>query len=97
MMGKARRCEGAQSAQFSRLYNKELISYCLVSSIYSVVPATQSAFTCSKLSIETLQQDVHMFIVNNKDANGFVLVSSLLTLNIISHLVLVFLLIILRR
>ena len=40
---------------------------------------SQPVFTCSKLTIEAQEQGVHMF---KYDANGVVLVSSLLTLNI---------------
>ena len=44
----------------------------------------QPAITCSKLTIVTLEKGVKYFKVNNKDtdANGVVLVSLLLTLNI---------------
>ena len=47
---------------------------------------THPAITCSKLTIETLEQDVKLFKVNNKrhqnEAIGVILVSLLLTLNI---------------
>ena len=41
---------------------------------------SQPAFTSPKLTIETLEQGVNMFKVNNKDTS-MVLVSLLLTLN----------------
>ena len=41
----------------------------------------QPAFTCPKLTIETLEQDVNMFKINNKNTRT-TLVSLLLTLNI---------------
>ena len=41
---------------------------------------TQAAFICSKLTIETLEQDVNMFKVNKKDT------TLLLTLNIFHNL-----------
>ena len=55
------------------------------------ISAAHPAFTCSKLSIETLEQGVkYMFKVNNKDSSR----SGIFIVNFehISHLVLVFLL-----
>ena len=49
---------------------------------YNSVPSSQPAFTCSKLTIQTLEQGVKYVKVNNKDTSGIVLVSLLLTLNI---------------
>ena len=45
----------------------------------------QQTFTCSKLAIETLEKDINMFKVNNKDKRtklDVTLVSLLLTLSI---------------
>ena len=48
---------------------------------------TQSAFTCSKLTIETLEQGMKYIQVNNKDtAIDVVLVSCLLFLNLFQTL-----------
>ena len=47
--------------------------------------ASQPAFTCSKLTIKTIEQGVNMFKVKNKGTRttqGVVLVPLLLTLNI---------------
>ena len=51
----------------------------------------QSAITCSKLTIETLEQGRNMFKVNNRDTRTMPVASS------VSHLVLVFLLLSLSR
>ena len=48
---------------------------------------SQPEFTCSKLTIETLEQGVNMFKVNNKDTR-----TTIVSFEHISHLVLVFLL-----
>ena len=56
---------------------------------------TQPEFVCSKLEIETLEQSVNIFKVNNKDTtvtHGIVLVFLLLPLSIFHTLGLVFLL-----
>ena len=57
---------------------------------------TQPAFTCSKLTIETLEQVWNMFKVNNKDTRTMPGVF-IVNFEHISHLVLVFLLLTLNK
>ena len=53
---------------------------------------SKSAFTCSKLTIQTLEQGVKHVKVNNKDAGVFIV-----NFEHIPHLVIVFLLLTLRK
>ena len=58
------------------------------SKTYLVIVATQSAFTCSKLTIKTLEQGVKyvrrsgVFIVNLEHISHLILVFLLLTLSV---------------
>ena len=52
--------------------------------MFSFATPIQPAFTCSKLRIETLEQDVkYVFIVNFEHISDHVLVFLLLTLNML--------------
>ena len=46
---------------------ESIISLCEKNGIFLSAHITQPAFTCLKLTIETLEQGVNMFKVNNKD------------------------------
>ena len=63
---------------FRHCKSNKIVACKLVGMIISLW--TQAAFICSKLTIETLEQDVNMFKVNKKDTTLF------LTLNIFHNL-----------
>ena len=65
-----------------QLYAFGVFFFMSISSDYSLQVSTQPAITCSNLTMQTLEQGVKYVQRYQNDANGAILVSLLLTLNI---------------